>query len=59
MEEALTDARRLELARLDDLQLALWPMATNRERPDLAAVRLLLDIMEQRARLLGLHEASR
>lgn len=43
--------RRLELERLDDLLLAMWPKAQN---GDQGAVDRILRIMERRARLLGL-----
>ncbi len=43
--------RSIEVARLDALQVALWPRA---ETGDTAAIGLLVRIIESRARILGL-----
>ena len=48
--------RRLELARLDALQTAVWDKAL---AGDSAAVNTVLRILEQRARLLGLGRERR
>ena len=45
------EMRRLEQARLDDLQTAVWERAIN---GDYAAIDRCLAIMERRARLMGL-----
>ncbi len=45
------EMRRLEQARLDDLQTAVWDRAMN---GDYAAIDRCLAIMERRARLMGL-----
>ena len=47
--------RRLELERLDRMQLALWNRATDIKNPDLKAVDRVLKIMDHRAKLLGLY----
>lgn len=63
--ESVTDddrakARRTEVARLDRMQLALWAKATDAANPEQAtAVRLVLNIMERRARMLGLDAPTR
>lgn len=49
--ENVTELRRLEGARLDRLQAAVWPKALS---GDPAAVRAVVRLMERRARLLGL-----
>lgn len=64
-EEAAMSVRRLELARYDRLLRSWWPKAVghtakNREgeeyyvEPDRHAAKVVLDLMERRARLLGL-----
>lgn len=54
--EVSEKARRIELERLDRLQLALWPAATG---GDVEAARAVLQIMDRRARLLGLDKPQR
>lgn len=49
--ENVEELRRLEGARLDALQVALWPQAM---AGDAAAVRAVVRICERRARLFGL-----
>ena len=49
--EAVEDHRALELARLDALQVAFWEKAM---AGDLKAAGMVLRIIEQRSRLLGL-----
>lgn len=49
--EAAEVVRRLELERLDELQLAVWPQA---RAGDLQAIACVLRIMEKRSRLLRL-----
>jgi Homeodomain-like domain len=49
--EAVDELRSLEVARLDKLQLALWPAAVE---GDLQAVSLIIRIIMARSRLLGL-----
>ena len=55
LDELVTDAAEValafELARLDSLQLAIWPQATS---GDCRAIDRVLRIMERRAKLLGL-----
>ena len=53
--EAVDDHRALELARLDALQVPLWERATN---GDVKAAGLVLKIIEQRCRLLGLDKVN-
>lgn len=53
--EQAAEIRRLELERLDALQMALWPRALN---GDEKATRQVLRVMERRAALLGLDEAA-
>jgi AraC-like DNA-binding protein len=48
---AVEEYRKMELERLDALQLAVWPAA---RRGDYQAIDRVLKIMERRARLLGL-----
>lgn len=50
-EEPAQEVRALELQRLDAMVLALWPKAMNGEP---SAVDRVLDIMERRAKYLGL-----
>jgi hypothetical protein len=50
-DEAAAQVRAMELARLDELTLAVWPAARG---GDLSAVACVLRIMERRARLLSL-----
>ena len=45
----------LELTRLDAFQATHWPRAL---RGDLKARELILDLMDQRARLLGLYQPT-
>lgn len=52
--ESLEDERRLELARLDELQSSIFPAA---QRGDLGAHDRVLRIMKHRDRLLGLSVA--
>jgi DNA-binding CsgD family transcriptional regulator len=49
--ELAIETRRMELIRLDAMQLALW---TDARKGDAEAIRTLLRIMERRARYLGL-----
>ena len=49
---SIDEVRELEASRLDALQEALWPAAI---RGKVQAAQAVLKIMEQRARLLGLH----
>ena len=65
MREATADLRALEVARLDDLLLALYSLATSND-PELPLTRLQLEaqdrvlrIMERRAKLLGLDAPSK
>lgn len=53
--EAVDDHRALELARLDALQVALWEKAMN---GDVKAAGMVLKLIEQRCRLLGLDKAN-
>jgi hypothetical protein len=50
--ESVDDLRRLEEARLDELQLALWDTAL---AGDVRAVGVIVRIIAQRSRLLGRH----
>jgi hypothetical protein len=50
--DAVDTLRRVELNRLDRLQAAVWSQATGGE---VAAIDLILKIIEQRMRLFGLH----
>ena len=54
--EGVDTLRRLEVDRLDALQAALWPTAL---AGDTAAATIVLRIIEQRARLLGLGRKHR
>ena len=49
------ELREVELARLDALQAAAWPLA---EAGDLAAIDSVLRVMDKRARLLGLNAVA-
>jgi hypothetical protein len=49
--EDVETVRRLELERLDELQLSIWPAA---QAGDLAAIHTVLRLMERRARLMNL-----
>jgi hypothetical protein len=51
LQEPAEKVRAYELARLDRLLMAIWPAAI---RGDLQAIRRALDIMERRAKYLGL-----
>jgi hypothetical protein len=53
--EAVNDLRKLELDRLDALQAALWGRALDGE---VAATALVLKVIDQRVRLLGLQTAA-
>ncbi len=53
--EAVDDHRALELARLDALQVALWEKAID---GDVKAAGMVLKIIEQRSRLLGLDKVD-
>lgn len=53
--EAVEDHRALELARLVALQVPLWEKAMN---GDVKAAGMVLKIIEQRSRLLGLDKAN-
>lgn len=53
--EAVDDLRRLELDRLDALQTALWGRAM---RGEVAAANLVLKVIDQRVRVLGLQTAK-
>lgn len=55
-DEKAEKLRRIELARLDRLQLGLWPKA---KRGEEKAVREVLRVMERRAKLLSLDAAAR
>jgi len=50
--EATKEAFEMELRRLDDLMMTLWPLA--RAGDNMAAIDRVLRIMERRAKLLGL-----
>ncbi len=50
--ETIDDLRRLEVDRLDTLQVAIWADAVN---GDLAAVKAVLRILHLRAKILGLY----
>ena len=54
--ESIDELRALEVARLDRIQLAYWYDALGK---DLRAAGLVLRIIEQRCRLLGLFGAAR
>jgi hypothetical protein len=54
--DAADDHRRLELARLDALQMALWPRAMD---GDVAAAETVRRLIDSRCRLLGLVGARR
>lgn len=54
--EAVEDHRALELVRLDALQVAVWEKAMT---GDLKAAGMVLRIIEQRSRLLGLEKPGR
>lgn len=67
---AYPEVLRLELERLDALQRAAWPMTQPRQittddgstivlEPDLKAIQQVLSIMDRRAKLLGLEQASK
>ena len=53
--EAVEDHRALELARLDTLQVPLWEKAMD---GDVKAAGMVLRIIEQRSRLLGLDKVN-
>ena len=53
--KAVDDHRALELARLDALQVSLWAKAMN---GDVKAAGMVLKIIEQRCRLLGLEQVN-
>ncbi len=53
--EAVDNHRALELARLDALQVPLWEKAMN---GDVKAAGMVLKIIEQRSRLLGLDKGD-
>ncbi|KPL72270.1 hypothetical protein ADN00_15760 [Ornatilinea apprima] len=53
--EDLSQALRLEIARLDQLLNTLWSKATN---GDLSCIDRILKISDQRAKLLGLYDAN-
>lgn len=57
IKEPADEIRKMELARLDRLHEAVWPVATANP-PDLAAVASVLKIMKRRAELLGLDAAK-
>ena len=54
--EPADEVRNAELARLDKLMLAHWPQAT---RGDIKSTTMVLQIMDRRARLLGLDAPQR
>ena len=54
--DAVEDHRSLELARLDALQTAVWDAAM---AGDVKAVGMVLRIIEQRSRLLGLDKPGK
>jgi hypothetical protein len=51
LEEAVEIVRHLELARLDELQLSIWPLA---RAGNLDAINTILRLMARRSTLLGL-----
>ena len=53
--ESVEELRALECARLDAIQLAHWDAAVG---GDIVAARLVLRVMDHRARLLGLYAAN-
>ena len=64
---AYPEVLRMELERLDSLQSAIWPLTQHRKvslddgseiqvEPDLKAIQTTLQIMEKRAKLLGLEQ---
>ena len=53
--DAVDEYRQMELARLDVLQSKYWQRALTGE---LGAVRIVLKVIEQRSRLLGLTDAK-
>lgn len=58
----LEQYRRMELDRLDAMQLSLWPKLTEENAPFIercAAVKTILDVMKRRAELLGLDSPTR
>ena len=56
LQEPADAVRQLELARLDRMELALWPRAL---KGDVQAIDRILRICELRARLLGLNAPTR
>lgn len=55
--ETVEEYRRLELMRLDQATAAVWPQVVSRQ-PDLRATRTFLQIVDRRARLLGLYQGA-
>ena len=53
--EAVDDLRQMELDRLDRLQASLWEEAMDGE---VGAVNIVLKVIDQRIRLLGLQQVS-
>jgi hypothetical protein len=54
-QEAALELRRLQLARLDDLLLQVWPVATNRDHPrHLSALTRALAVMQRIDAMMGL-----
>lgn len=56
LREPVEELVTLELARLDEMTLALWPGV---KRSDVKAIEKMLAVMERRARLLGLDAPKR
>jgi hypothetical protein len=54
VKEAVDEVKQLELARLDELLLRLWPRQEDKGRVKLQVVDRILKLMERRAKLLGL-----
>lgn len=54
--EPAEQARALELQRLDKILFAVWPEATG-TKPNKESIKVVLDIMQRRARYLGLDAA--
>jgi hypothetical protein len=56
--EAAEDVRALELQRLDDMLVGLWPQVA-KQSPNLGAVDRVLRIMERRAKIVGIDAPTR
>lgn len=55
-EGQLAEVRQLEIGRLDALWQRFFPLATDEERPSLAAATFLLKVAKRRAELVGLDQ---